>query len=91
MIEVRIYNVTDKTELDSVTVDTCPRDGDPIEIDHEMYYVCETDCAGTGDIRSIGVIPLVAKDPAKIPDVKDYINCLSVAHKRAQPGKGDKK
>jgi hypothetical protein len=30
------------------------------------------------------VIPLVVKNPDKVANIKDYINCLSVAHRRIQ-------
>jgi hypothetical protein len=89
-MEVKVFNLTDKAELQSITIEACPPDGEPIEINNEMYYVCETECDESGEIKSIGVIPLVAKDPGKIKDIKGYVNCLSIAHKRVSLRKNRK-
>jgi len=32
----------------------------------------------------IGVIPLVVRNPAKVLNIKDYIQCLSIAHRKVQ-------
>jgi hypothetical protein len=82
--EIKVFNVTDYIALPSVMADSCPEDGDPLEINHEIYYVCERDFNQEGDILSVGVIPLVVKNPKKVENIKSYINCLSIAHRRVQ-------
>jgi hypothetical protein len=83
-VKIKPFNVVDHTDLPEVTVNQVPLDGDPLEIDREMYYVCETKHKEKDGIREIGVIPLVVKNPDKVANIKDYINCLSVAHRRIQ-------
>ncbi len=82
MREIKIFNVIDNTVLPSMAVVNYPEEGEPLEINQEMYYVCERDFNKEGDIRSIGVIPLVVKDPKKVKHIKNYIKCLSIAHRR---------
>lgn len=55
-------------------------DGDPLEIKGELYYVCENIHEQHSDPSAIGVIPLVVRNPAKVLNIKDYIQCLSLAH-----------
>ncbi len=83
-MKIRLFNVIDHTELPELTVDRIPAEGDPIEIEREMYYACETKLRETDGIRKIGVIPLVVKNPASIPNIENYIKCLSIAHRRVQ-------
>jgi hypothetical protein len=83
-VKIRPFNVIDHTDLPELTVDQLPVDGDPIEIEREMYYVCETNYQEKDDLHKIGVIPLVVKNPAKIQNIKSYIDCLSIAHRRIQ-------
>jgi hypothetical protein len=79
---IKPFNVIDNTELPEISVSKVPTDGDPLEIDREMYYVCE-DILGQGaSLPRIGVIPLVVRNPAKIPNIKEYIECLSIAHRK---------
>jgi hypothetical protein len=84
MTKVKIipFNVVDHTDLPAITVDHVPVDGDPLEIDRDMYYVCETNYRQKDGLQEIGVIPLVVKNPAKVANIKDYIKCLSIAHRR---------
>ncbi len=84
MKEVKIYNVADNSVLPSVKLDNCPEFGDPLELEKEMYYVCERDCSQAGEVVSIGVIPLVIRNPGLVKNIENYISCLSVAHRRVQ-------
>lgn len=34
------------------------------------------------DPLAIGLIPLVVRDPVKVKNIKEYINCLSIAHRK---------
>jgi len=81
-IVINPINVIDETELPEMTVDSVPTDGDPLEINGEIYYVCEnTDLIHT-EPSQIGVIPLIVRNPAKITNIKSYIHCLSLAHRK---------
>lgn len=88
---IQLYDVAGKTELPDISVENIPADGDPIEIDGEMYFVCErnTDVDG-GTIPSIGVIPLVVRNPAKVSNIEEYVRCLSMAHRKVLFKKNDK-
>ena len=79
---IKPFNVIDQTHLPEISVDQLPTDGDPLEIKGEMYYVCETDFKQEFDSALIGVIPLVVRDPAKVSNIKTYIKCLSIAHRK---------
>ena len=83
-LKIRPFNVIDHTDLPEIKLDRLPVDGDPIEIESEMYYTCETTNQETDGVRKIGVIPLVVKNPTKVQNIKNYINCLSIAHRRIQ-------
>ena len=83
-VKIKTFNVIDHTDLPEMTVDRLPVEGDPLEIDREMYYVCETKSKEGDGLQGIGVIPLVVKNPAKIQNIKSYIDCLSIAHRRIQ-------
>jgi hypothetical protein len=83
-VKIKPFNVIDNTDLPEITADQFPADGDPIEIDREMYYVCETKCKRKDGFQEIGVIPLVVKNPAKVVNINSYIKCLSIAHRRIQ-------
>ncbi|MDP4222046.1 MAG: hypothetical protein Q8868_01925 [Bacteroidota bacterium] len=82
-VKIRPFNVIDHTDLPEIKLDRIPVDGDPLEIDREMYYVCETNFLENDD-KKIGVIPLVVKNPSKVANIESYINCLSIAHRRVQ-------
>jgi hypothetical protein len=81
-IVIKLYNVIDSTELPEISVDQRPADGDPVEIDGELYYVCEHIPKLKLENEVVGVIPLVVRNPAKIANIADYIKCLSVAHRK---------
>lgn len=83
-LKIRPFNVIDHTELPVMTVDRIPVNGDPIEIEKEMYYACEAEFHDSGGIRKVDVIPLVVKNPAGVADIEDYLQCLSIAHRRVQ-------
>lgn len=81
-VVIRPYNVIDNTDLPEMSVDQIPTDGDPIEIDRQMYYICEKSYETKDGLQKIGVIPLVVRNPAKVENIKDYIHCLSIAHRK---------
>jgi len=76
------FNVVDNIELPEMSVKNIPVDGDSLEIDGELYYVCENVLTPHTDSKRIGVIPLVVRNPSKILNIKNYIECLSIAHRR---------
>jgi hypothetical protein len=75
------FNVVDQSDLPEISVDQIPTDGDEIEIDTEMYYVCEN-FGQSFDHPRVGVIPLVVRNPSKVLNIKSYIECLSIAHRK---------
>jgi hypothetical protein len=77
-------NVIDNTDLSELVVDQIPDEGDPVEVDRELYFVCDQDFGQQGDNQIIGVIPLVVRNPSKVPDIKKYIECLSIAQRRVK-------
>jgi len=82
-IQIIPYNVIDGKKFPELMVDQIPEKGDPLEIDKELYFVCENDDKLLlGNHNEIGVIPLVIRDPTKVKNIKEYINCLSIAHRR---------
>lgn len=81
-IVIRPFNVVEQKELPEITVDQLPIDGDPLEIEKEIYYVCENAFVKHGDHSLIGVIPLVVRNPSRVANIKEYIRCLSIAHRR---------
>lgn len=83
-IVIKPFNVVDNTNLPEVKVELMPTDGDPIEIENEMYYVCQNIFEGITDHAKISVIPLVVRNPSKIQNIESYIKCLSIAHRRVQ-------
>jgi hypothetical protein len=83
-IMIKPYSVIDNTDLPEMSVDQIPTDGDPIEIKGGLYYVCERNYKQQSDPQSIGVIPLVVRNPAKVVNIKNYIHCLSLAHRKVQ-------
>jgi hypothetical protein len=88
-IVIKPFNVVDHTDLPQIKVDQVPMEGDPIEINEEMYYVCEKNYGQVDGIQKIGVIPLVVKNPAKVSNIKSYLKCLSIAQRRIQFRKGE--
>jgi hypothetical protein len=83
-LKIKPFNVVDHADLPEMTVSRLPVEGDPLEIDREVYYVCETKGKKKDGPQEIGVIPLVVKNPTKVQNIKSYINCLSIAHRRIQ-------
>ena len=81
---IKPFNVVDHTDLPEMSVDQTPGDGDPLEIKGELYFVCEQNYKQHTDRPVIGVIPLVVRNPAKVLNIKEYINCLSIAHRKVQ-------
>lgn len=83
-MKIKSFNVIDQSDLPEITVGNLPSEGDPLEIEGEIYYVCEIDDAGTESSGKIGVIPLIVKNPARVKNIGTYIKCLSTAHRRIQ-------
>ena len=59
-MKIKPFNVIDHSSLPEITVDKLPADGDPLEIEREMYFVCEVNLKEM-DEQKIGVIPLVVR------------------------------
>lgn len=78
---IKVYNVLDNEVLPEITVTDLPSDGDPIELDDDMYYVCERAYDNKEDPR-IGVIPLIIRNPASVSNIEQYVKCLSMAHRK---------
>lgn len=83
-IVIKPYNVITKGQLPEISADQIPAGGDPLEIDQELYFVCEGDSGSQSDIHVIGVIPLVVRNPRDVTNIREYIQCLSLAHRRLQ-------
>ncbi len=83
-IVIRPFNVVDHTYLPEMSVDHLPTDGDPIEINEELYFVCEEADIQQSDPPAIGVVPLIVRNPAKVLNIQNYIQCLSIAHRKVQ-------
>jgi hypothetical protein len=88
-VNIKIFDVVDNTPLPVITVDQVPHEGDPLEINGEMYYICEKKCDQPDGHHEIGVIPLVVKNPSRVENIQSYIHCLSIAHRRIQFKKGE--
>jgi hypothetical protein len=84
LLKLRPFNIIDRNELPEVTVNKIPVCGDPLEINSEMYFVCETNIMEKEGFRKIGVIPLVVKNLKKVENIESYLKYLSIAHKRIQ-------
>jgi hypothetical protein len=78
------YNVVDGKHLPELPVEKIPAEGDPLEIDSELYFVCVNENIRSDDHSVIGVIPLVIRDPSKVKNIQEYIRCLSLAHRKVQ-------
>ena len=89
-INIKLRDIIDDTPLPPVSLDHMPEEGEPIEINGEMFFVCEKNYGMDADILEIGVIPLVIKNPKRVQNINSYINCLSVAHRRVQFRKAGK-
>jgi hypothetical protein len=80
---IKPYDVVSHADLPEISVESLPTDGDPLEISGELYFVCEQAQRRT-ESQVIGVIPLVVKNPSKVENIKKYIECLSIAHRKVQ-------
>lgn len=78
---IKLYDVIEDADLPELSFEKIPADGDPIEIDGEMYFVCERN-VDQETTPAIGLIPLVVRNPSKISNIKEYVKCLSKAHRR---------
>jgi hypothetical protein len=78
------HNVIEKVNLQELKVESFPADGDPVEINGELYFVCGQEFKYENEIPVVGVIPLVVRNPAKVENIRSYIECLSIAHKNIQ-------
>jgi hypothetical protein len=78
------HDVVTHANLPEMSVDQIPSDGDQLEINGELYYVCEQNVKQQVNSSVIGVIPLVVRNPAKVLNIKEYIHCLSIAHRKVQ-------
>lgn len=83
-MKIKPFNIIDRTELPEVTTENLPVAGDPLEIENEMYYVCETECREKDELRKVGVIPLVLKNPNRVENMGIYYKYLSIAIRRMQ-------
>lgn len=83
-IVIKPFNVIDQSRLPEVSVEQFPTDGDPLEIQGEMYYVCKDVIDQKSDVEVIGVIPLVVRNPSSVSNINEYIRCLTIAHRRVQ-------
>lgn len=81
---IKPFNVVDNTDLPEISVEKIPSEGDPIEVEKELYFVCEHEYKQQTDPPVIGVIPLVVRNPARVTNIKKYIECLSIAHRKVQ-------
>lgn len=81
---IKPVNVVDYSDLPEISVDHTLSDGDPVEINGELYFVCEQSYKQQVDPPLIGVIPLVVRNPANVSNIKKYIDCLSIAHRKVQ-------
>lgn len=78
---IKLYDVIGDANLPEMTFEELPGDGDPVEVDGEMYFVCERNSIQESP-PAIGLIPLVVRNPSKISNIKEYVKCLSKAHRR---------
>jgi hypothetical protein len=78
------HDVISQTNLPEMSVDFIPTDGDPLEINKELYFVCEQNYTQQSDQQLVGVIPLVVRNPQKVLNIKNYIKCLTIAHRKVQ-------
>jgi hypothetical protein len=81
-IVIRPFNVVEQTPLPEISVEKALTSGDSLEIDGEVYYVCELINRSDSDSSEIGVIPLVVRNPSRVRNIQQYIECLSIAHRK---------
>ena len=78
------HDVVSHADMPEMSVDQIPGDGDPLEIKGELYFVCEQNYKQQSEHPVIGVIPLIVRNPASVLNIKEYIKCLSIAHRKVQ-------
>jgi hypothetical protein len=83
-IVIRPHDVVTHSDLPEMSVDNIPTDGDPLEINGELYFICEQNYKQQIDPSVIGVIPLVVRNPANVLNIKKYLQCLAIAHRKVQ-------
>jgi hypothetical protein len=83
-IVIKPYDVVSRADLPEISVNKVPTDGDPIEINGELFFVCEQNDQQQADPQVIGVIPLVVRNPGNVRNIKKYIECLSIAHRKVK-------
>jgi hypothetical protein len=83
-VVIRPHDVVTHANLPEMSVDQIPTDGDPLEINGELYFVCEQNYKQQIGSPVIGVIPLVVRNPARVLNIKKYLQCLSIAHRKVQ-------
>jgi hypothetical protein len=83
-VVIKPFDVVSHTDLPEISVESLPTDGDPLEISGELYFVCEQSHRRKAETQVIGVIPLVVRNPSKVHNIKKYIECLSIAHRKVQ-------
>ena len=47
-VKIKLFNVVDRTGLPEIKMDRLPVDGDPVEIESEMYFASEKTYQETG-------------------------------------------
>ena len=83
-VVIKPYDVISHADLPEISVEYLPADGDPLEISGELYFVCEQSHRKRAENQVIGVIPLVVRNPSEVQNIKKYIECLSIAHRKVQ-------
>ncbi len=82
--KIRFFNVVDNKPLPEISSGHVFLEGDPVEINGEMYYVCEVRGSQEDGSREMGLIPLVVRDPLKLKNINSYISCLKTAKRRLE-------
>jgi sorbitol-specific phosphotransferase system component IIA len=82
-ITIKPYNVIDRSDLKEITVDQLPVLGDPLEVDSNMYLICEINNQVNEEAQSVGVIPIVYKTDKKLTN-ENFLESLSVALREIQ-------
>lgn len=81
---IKPYNVIDHAELNAVSVERAPVIGDPLEVESEMYLICDIYKQVNDNEHSVGVIPVVYKTEDKSINAENYLESLYVALRRMQ-------
>lgn len=81
---IKPYNVIDRSDLKEITVDRIPAVGDTLEVDSDLYLVCDIHNVVNDCTQAVGVIPIVYKTENKAFNTENYLESLYVALKRMQ-------